>query len=301
MAPDFVSLRELPQFAPELLAKCQTGDLLPIAFEWSKHVGLVAIQLASVSSEQPGLQPRSPLEHGILRGLLNRCSRVMLSTLKLAGGRKHGETIAILGRCVGESAVKVRWLCQHVGADSFRRYAASGLEPDLHLRNLIVANIKARAGSRQRIESRMLHSIDSGFSAAGLQGMDATSLKGIGGLPDFRAMCTALQYDDSFYIVFQRIGSHAVHRTWPDLLAHYLSVEPSGELCLQDNDSPPHVNQLLLPALLVVEALTDYSKFVLVPGATLDGVLSYLADVQRGIVESTSSLRRADSLPDETA
>jgi len=57
---------------------------MPIAFEWSKYIGLLANILGSISSNSPGLKDIDGIEFTILQGMLNRCSRLTLSMIHLS-------------------------------------------------------------------------------------------------------------------------------------------------------------------------------------------------------------------------
>src|SRR6266511_4389085 len=80
-----------PEFSPELVERCeQSGDFRPLLFEWYKHVGVAALQLANIALDSPALRRVSPVQYAVLTGLLNRCSRLMLANMRLSCTRRYG-------------------------------------------------------------------------------------------------------------------------------------------------------------------------------------------------------------------
>jgi hypothetical protein len=121
-----------PTFSDELVEQCtNSGDFRPILFEWYKFVGILCNTVACISPDSPALQDTPPVHYAVLIGLLNRCSRLMLSNVRLSSTRKYGETTRLLDRSISETAVKIQWLCHKNNTDSFVRYLADGLQKDL--------------------------------------------------------------------------------------------------------------------------------------------------------------------------
>lgn len=296
--PEPQPIRDMPVFDPELVERCRKrGEPMPLMFEWYKHVARLAIDVGAISPSQPGHIARDRVHLGILRGLLNRCSRLMLSTIKLSRERRGGETVALLARCICESAVKIQWMIRKSADDSFGRYVGYAIRTDLALKEVIDANITERGGEVLVIEERMLRSIERVASRAGTSVKQAAEAKQ---LPDFASMCRDLEYPGLLYVTIQRIGSHAVHGSWSDLLFHYIEQQEDGSFAMTDTvDSVPHPNQLSVSALLVLDALRAHAAFILDGAPVLDALRKHFDQVQVGILMAQELGRESDFEPIE--
>lgn len=244
-------LSPLPEFPEHLVEDCRKRkDAMPLVFEWYKHAGILAIELACLSPGTTGYRFRPAVHLAVMRGLLCRCTRLMLSTVKLAHDRGGAETIAVLLRCIAESAINVSWLSDDSMPGRFERFLADGLRTDLELKKLITNNVAERGGKAWVIEQRMLDSIERCQRAAGL---DESSLA-TGRLPGLEQRMREAGYGDGLYTVVQRMGSHSVHGTWTDLLTYYVK-EAAGRFEVRDTPGPrPQINHFVLPARLVLDA-----------------------------------------------
>jgi len=104
------------------------GDFCPILFEWYKYTGVIANIIASIQLESAAAKPVPKPHYGVLIGLLNRCSRLMLANVALSHRGLFGETTAIVDRCIFESAVKVLWLSRQEAEAGFTCYIGEGLK-----------------------------------------------------------------------------------------------------------------------------------------------------------------------------
>ncbi|KFZ29908.1 hypothetical protein IDAT_02120 [Pseudidiomarina atlantica] len=257
-------LPDPPQFSDEEMQKCrESGDFMPLLFEWYKFVGQICIFFAQLQRESPAAKEIPQIHFAILTGLLNRCARLMLSNVALSHNGRFGETTAILDRCIFESSLKVEWLC-HKGTDeTFRRYLAGGLKTEIELEKEIADNIFEREGGEVfNIEKRMLSSIDRHINAAGLSREEISGAKK---LPDVSAMLRDLGHERLMYVVAQRLGSHHVHGTWPSLLLHYLEVDDDddGKFSLRDHDCETHPNQFVMTPLQVLGAVRAFVVYLI--------------------------------------
>jgi hypothetical protein len=254
-----------PTFPPELWDKCQKDkDFVPILFEWYKYVGGMCNILASISRHSPAIREMPALHYAILTGLLNRCSRLMLSNVRLSVTKKYGETIMLLNRSIVESAVTVQWLCCRNSDDCFQRYLADGIKSDLKLKDHIQQNIAERGGHPLVIENRMISSIQECIDSTELSEEQIRKTKV---LPDLWSMCRDCGLSEKFYIGAQRMASHGVHGTWTSLRSHYLRQDKSGEYYLRDHNVRPHENQFMAIPLVILETLKRFMEYV-VPNAT---------------------------------
>jgi len=260
--------QELPQkptFPAELWDKCRKDkDFMPILFEWYKHVGVMCNILASVSRSSPAIRKMPALHYAILTGLLNRCSRIMLSNVRLSVMNKYGETTRLLDRSIIESAVIVQWLCHEDSDDCFQRYLADGIKSDLKLKDHIKQNIAGRGGDALVIENGMLSSIQECIDSTELSEEQIRQMKP---LPDLWSMCRDIGLSERFYIGTQRMGSHEVHGTWTSLRSHYLRQDEHGEYYLRDHNVRPHENQFIAIPIVILETLNRFMEYV-VPDAT---------------------------------
>jgi len=272
-----------PQFSDELVDACEkSGDYRPMLFEWYKHVGGMTNGFASIDMRSPAFRRIPAFHYAALVGLLNRCSRLMLSNTALASNGRFGETTRLIDRCIVQTAIKVRWLCTSVTDDDrFDRYLASGLKPDLIFKQEIEQNINNRGGQQQVIEVRMLESIDRSFT---LSGMSPDALAEAKGLPTARDMMASLEMDGVAYTAIQRLGSHSIHGTWTDLITHYLRVDDAGEFHLRDHDVATHHNQYVMVMLMVLHAARSFFLFMAHQPADVGEFVEYVRQMADDIV-----------------
>lgn len=255
-------LPDPPEFSSEEWERCRaSGDYRAILFEWYKYVGIIANLVASIKPTSPVARPIPTRWHGALIGLLNRCSRLMLSNIALTSTGRFGETTSLLDRCIFESAVKVLWLCKEDTEDAFARFFADGTKAELDLKSEIEAQIAARE-TAIAIEQRMLESIDRALAASGATPAELEQTKQ---LPDLASMIAAIGQGKLMYVVGQRLGSHHVHGTWVSLQTDYLRQDKDGFFRPRVHDCETHVNQLVWIPLCVVSALKAYCRY-LMPG-----------------------------------
>jgi hypothetical protein len=97
-----------PSFSDEDIRHCrETGDYKPILFEWYKFVASLGFVLVNIVPTCPEFRSIPAQHYHVLMGLLNRCTRLMLSNVALSHEGKFGENTAIVDRCVFESAIKI--------------------------------------------------------------------------------------------------------------------------------------------------------------------------------------------------
>lgn len=285
-------LPDPPHFSDEQMQKCrETGDYMPVLFEWYKFVGHICIFFAQLQRDPPAVKEISPTHYAVLTGLLNRCARLMLSNIALSHNGRFGETTALLDRSIFESCLKVKWLCHKKDDESFRRYLADGLKTEIELKSEINSNITDREGGETRvIEKRMLASIERHISAANLSNEEIVAAKK---LPDVAAMINNLGDERLMYVVCQRLGSHHVHGTWPSLLLHYLEVNDDGSFSLRDHDCDTHPNQFVMTPLQVLAAVKAFICFILESNEA-ENIVDLLDSVQEKILNIHSELIGSD-------
>ncbi len=277
------SQSKYPTFSDELIKQCtQSGDFRPILFEWYKFVGIFCNQISCISPDSLAFQNIPSVHFAVLIGLLNRCSRLMLANIRLSTTGKYGETTRLLDRSISESAIKVQWLCRKANTDSFVRYLADGLKKDLVLKQQIEKNILDRNGSILVIEKRMLASIQNCINLSGLSEQDIQAAKK---LPDFAQMCKDLGYNDGAYTAIQRMGSHAVHGTWSELVLNYLQHEDGQRFYPRDHEVETQDAQFITIIRLVLEAMSAFLRYAISDVSERDEILSTLSEVDEEIVK----------------
>lgn len=281
-----------PSFTQDQIWKCrESGDYMPMLFEWYKFVGHLCIFFALIKQESPAVRKFPQIQYSVLTGLLNRCSRLMLANIALSHNGRFGETTALLDRCIFESCLKVMWLCHKGTDDAFKRFLADGLKTEIELSAEIRGNIAARDGNQVLvIEQRMLKSIERHIALAGLSEGEISATKK---LPNTAAMITDLGHQRFMYVVGQRLGSHHVHGTWPSLLMHYLK-EDNGSLALRDHDCDTHPNQFVMVPMLVLSAVSAYIGFIFDSLEDVESMKKLLDSVEAEILKINSEMAEGD-------
>lgn len=281
-ASDF--LPDPPTFPDDLLERCKRArDFRPILFEWYKYVGELSIRVACLAPDSPAFRPIPTVYYAVLVGLLNRCSRLMLSNMRLSSTKRYGETTQLLDRSIAESAIKVRWLCHKDSSDSFTRYLADGLKKDLQLKRHIEENIDDQEGVALVIERRMLSSIQNCIALSGLSEQEVNDAKK---LPDLAAMCRDLDFEDLFYTAIQRMGSHSIHGTWSDLIFNYLRYEDGKGFRPRDHNVDTQDVQYVIVPLLVLAAMKAFLNYIAAdPSQVVKDFVSVLEGVENEIIE----------------
>jgi len=269
-----------PEFTEELLNRCcNSGEYSPVMFEWYKYVGRLANYFSCISLASPTIRDIDPVHHSILIGLLNRCSRLILSNITLSHEGLFGETTSIIDRCIFESAIKLNWLCTNPSDDHFNRFIAEGLKTEIEFKQNIEENIRNRDGNVMVIEERMLHSIGNYFRKAGLtEEFVSQSRK----LPNLAQMIEQVGHDRLAYVIGQRIGSHHVHGTWASLWFHYLD-ETDGVICPRDHDCPTHINQYVYVPLVILDAIQKYFEFLITDRKECDEMVGVIDAISEEI------------------
>lgn len=253
-----------PEITDKDIQRCrEKSDFSPIFFEWYKYVGLLANFYASIQLDSPAIRDIPENQYAVIIGLLNRCSRLMLSNTALSHEGLFGETTLIIDRCIFESSTKLSWLCFKADQESFGRFIADGLKTELELKKEIESNIKARGGKIQKIEERMLQSIEKYLSKSG---MTEEQIKAAKKLPDLAAMLKKIGHERFknerlIYVASQKMGSHHVHGTWVGLRFHYLD-EINGVIAPRDHNCSTTIDQYVYISRMVLEAIVAFIRFV---------------------------------------
>lgn len=264
---------------------------MPILFEWYKYVATLCATLACVSRHSPAVREISPVHFAVLTGLLNRCSRLMLSNMRLSVTNKYGETTSLLDRCIVESAIILQWLCNDHNDLRFRRYVADGVKKDLILKDQIQRSIAARGGPTLVIEKRMLSSIQKCIKSTGLAEHE---IRETAPLPDLWSIFQDLGLSAKSYTAIQRMGSHEVHGTWTSLTHRYLRLDDHGEYHPRDHDVPPNENQFILIPTLILETLQVFLENIVPNPTDRDPIDATLAEDSGEMAQLTHEIVTPD-------
>lgn len=275
----FSAIPKPPSILEDDIKKChESNDYRPILFEWYKFVGNLCNFFACLRRDSPAFTSIPQIHFAVLIGLLNRCSRLMLSNIALShDGGFFGETTAIIDRCIFESCIKIIWLCKKdKGLERFEQFLADGVKSDLKLKNKIIQEITLRGRKRLVIEQRMLNSIERTIASTGLS---ETAIHSVKRLPTLSTMIGD-GMDELLYIVGQTIGSHHVHGSWTSLLIHYLEADEHDLFHPRDHSCETHVNQYVYIPLIILHAIKSFLQFICLDPEVLQDLLNLLKTIE---------------------
>lgn len=239
-------------------------ELDKLAFELYKETaGILIVCAHSVVSYEELSEFSFGRNQAICVGLFVRIVKFMRATLAiLSHGDELGEVILALLRCVGESAINVRYLILKNDDSLFDQYVKVSLGPEREMYDMIKENIEQRQGEILPVETRMLASIERLCKISGVK-IEDVSRKHIEWGGHMRDRLKALGME-KLYASVQRIPSHAIHGTWVDLVLHHLEPKPKGFAA--SFDESPVDTRILAPICVFVLAATNdyYEKFLAV-------------------------------------
>jgi len=197
-----------------------------LSFYLFRETAILAILTSSILKSVNENDKALPRNQAICAGLLVRMTKFMGAVLSLMIDkvRNHGEVIMAINRCIIESSINLKFFCDKASEQDFNLFVKSGLGPDKELFDNIQENISQR-GHELPIETRMLKSINNLFKISGIN--DLKELDRIPRWRSYRTILTELNLESS-YAALQRIPSHLVHGTWPDLAMHHLEAIGGG-------------------------------------------------------------------------
>lgn len=228
-----------------------------LSFYLSRETAILVILISSILKSIDDDNKALPRNQAICAGLLVRIMKFMGAVLSLMTDRvrNHGEVIMATNRCIVESSINLKFFCDKASEQDFDLFVKSGLGPDKELFDNIQENISIR-GHELPIETRMLRSINNLFTISGIN--DLTELNNIPRWKSYKTILTELNLEGS-YASLQRIPSHLVHGTWPDLAMHHLEIIENGFEPNLDSITPD--SRLLCPinsmVLLSVKAYIE--------------------------------------------
>jgi hypothetical protein len=118
-----------------------------------------------------------------------------------------------------------------------------------------------------QVEVSMAKSIRRALEASGLT---ADQVRNEPRLPNMYSIMRELGLDRTFYVAIQVGGSQAVHGTWSDLLANYVTYEGEGSFVPKADSGVPYASQYLGISFVVLTALSVYVRFLIEEGQCAD-------------------------------
>ena len=282
-----------PRISEELEAQCrENGDWIPILFQWYKYTGVCVMTIASFEKDPVLFRVEDEVQNATTVGLLSRIARLMLSNVYLSHEAKFGETTRILDRCIVESAIKLAWLTSTNDPERFQRFLAQSLKSDLQFKREIQRNIEERNGQAQKIEERMLRSIESYIADARLsedQVVNAAKLQ------DFATMISDIGIKDRLlYLVAQSMGSHHVHGSWTSLVSDYLEKTPEGAFVPRAKHIDAHINQYFYVPLVVILGVTNYLTWAMRDEPQKQELLDFIGSLEQEIEQIVTLVVKND-------
>ena len=245
-----------PNISEELIAKCkEKNDYRHILFEYYRFVAQLCALCSCLLYESPAWnRKRSRRSWEICAASLSRIKNLMAANLEYFQDDRYIEATQIMDRCIFETAAKICWIAQDQTEGRLKRYLEGSLRPDREHRAIIQANIEERNGVRLKIEDRMLSRMDRFEQLAGL---DAVSTKDLRRMPDLSAILSEIGHGRGIYVAVGKVGSHAVHGNWQQLLSRNL-IEQDGVLNLDFRPGTSDPSQYALVSFFVMEACLSF-------------------------------------------
>ncbi len=219
-----------------------------------REAGSICVLCAGAGVQGSGSEWVLDRRQAICAGLLVRIAKFMVAVLRLSEGKEHGEVIMAFNRSISESAANLRFLISKSDDGLYSKYILASLGTERAFYDLVKKQIEKR-GEALLIDDRILKSIR---RVAHISGVDIKQVdpKFIDWAGNLRQRYAALKQSDR-YVTEQRMGSHAVHGTWVDLVQNHLRPVDNGFVIQPDGLETN--GQLLSPgALIALEAASTY-------------------------------------------
>ncbi len=276
-----IAPQDVPRYDTEIIELCRrNGDAFPLVFGWACFVVRLCREVVPLRAVSDRARNLSGRHFAAVHGLVLRASNLLEAILRLAAERDHGDAVRILARSTSESAIKAMWLC--AGDDShFARYAADGMKSELEFCRRTEANINAR-GWALPIEERVLAATRDAIHIAGLT---PTAIETAKKLPDLASMYEDVGIERLSYVAAHKLGSHATHGTWMEIVVHYLGGTGNGDFDFHTGPVTPDARIIFDIVMTVLESLTRVLT-TLHATAMGNGILQHVRSSEQALVES---------------
>jgi hypothetical protein len=252
-----------PTFDSKTLDYCrESGDWMPVAFEWYKHTAILLFRIAQLGGDDDqGLIERPHRHNAVMKGLLARSSKFMLAGLNLVAKTRFGDVLIAIQRMAIESMVKLRWLIKMDCPARFDQFIAAGLQPNIELKRRIDELTEAR-GEAGPLSARLLEDLHASYAISGVTEEDVQQAKG---LPNFNQMLEKLGLQDH-YVYIQGVASSQVHGDWSDLIANHLEYDYNKKrFSLKSSHNEPRARVCFVGIHFAFQTLREYIGYAISP------------------------------------
>lgn len=246
-----------PVITEEMVAKCEElNDYRHILFEYYRFVAQLCVICSCLLYESPAWNKRRTRKTWeVCAGSLSRIKNLMSANLEYFQDDRYIEATQIMDRCIFETAAKVCWISQDPSEERLLRFLEGSLRPDREHQVLIERNIEER-GVRLKIEERMLSRMDRFEKLAGLREVATKDLRR---MPDLSSILSDIGHGRGIYVAVGKVGSHAVHGNWQQLLTRNL-IEEDNVLSLKFRPGTSDPSQYALISFFVMEACLTFVR-----------------------------------------
>ena len=174
----------------------------------------------------------------------------------------RAELMWVLIRLTAECVINLQYLTEYGSPDLIDSYLFQSLQHERELRQLILANISSRSGTRLPIEERMLASIQRTFTNSCVEAdhVPSKKIRDWGG-KNFFEKTKAVHLDHAYSAIFAA-PSRNVHGGWHDLLQHHLDCNKPGEFSPRLDFTKPQAQPIFALSVLVIECLRTYIEML---------------------------------------
>ncbi len=95
-----------------------------------------------------------------------------------------------------------------------------------------------------------------------LSGLSETEIEETKNLPNLFQLYEALGINPQVYTAIQRMGSHAVHGTWSELLFNYLHVDEESGFSIRDHDVDTRDAHFIVVLRLVSHSMISFLSYI---------------------------------------
>lgn len=253
----------VPEFDEKTLAYCrESGDWMPVAFEWYKHAATLLYRVAELGGkDDQGLVARDNRHNAVMRGLLARSSKLMLASIALVSKARFGDVLIAIQRMAIESMVKLRWLIKMDSPEIFEQFIMTGLQPNPKIKNRI-DKLAGDRGAVGQLGDQLLATINASYEISGVTEEDVQKAKS---LPNFYEMLSELGLNDQ-YLYLQGVASSQVHGDWADLIANHLEYDCDEKLfSLKSTHNKPKERVCFVGITFAFHALREYIRYAVYP------------------------------------
>jgi len=206
----------------EVLEKLSDQELMQVSIQLYREASLT-IQACAQNHAPAKLTDRS---RAICCGLLVRLGKYMLAVDTLVTHQDScADVLMAINRSMFESAVNVTYLLHVDTPEVYEDFVKKGLGPEREYHDLVQQNIAERGGVMTPMEDRILQSILRVIERSGVKIEDVPVKHQEWGV-NMREKIKEIGWD-GMYVPY-RIGSHAVHGSWVDVLMRHLVYSDEG-------------------------------------------------------------------------